>query len=228
MNKLYNGKSAGASKSELIKFVKWCKKKFDYEPAIIGGWAVYSYAKKEKSIDIDVVFTSKKKAKSLMKQFFKENNYKKEELHDQQEHFVKELKTGEKIIELRFDYYDYEDKNNLVENSKISIPWKLIGENNEYKKINSSKIKVPSIELLLLFKAKALRDRDCVLNARGIRIKEAERLRIKSKILKDKRDIRSLMSSGKINESILGRLLKQTGFEKYFEQTIKEVKQKEY
>lgn len=221
---LYNKESTEASRQELIEFVEWCKKRFNYIPIIIGGWAVYSYAGKEKSIDIDVVFHSKKESKRLMNEFFKENNYEKEELHDQQEHFVKRIKMNEKTIELRFDYYDYEDENNLVENSSITIPWKLIEENHETKKIKGLEVRVPSIELLLILKVKALRDRDAVLNARGIRLREEARLRIKSKILKDERDVKDLINTGQIDEEKLNQLLKETGFTEYFERTINEIK----
>lgn len=221
----YDKESTEESKKELINFIKWCKKKFNYTPTIIGGWAVYAYAGKEQSIDIDTVFHSKKESKKIMNKYFKENNYEKEELHDQQEHFVKIIKRGEKNIELRFDYYDYKDKNSLVEDSSITIPWKLIEENHETKKIKESIIRIPSIELLLIFKVKALRDRDTIINTRGIKINEGTRLRIKSKIEKDKRDIKDLINTGKINEEKLNELLEKTRFTKYLERTVKEIKE---
>ncbi|MBI4141979.1 hypothetical protein HY484_03585 [Candidatus Woesearchaeota archaeon] len=221
--KLGDEESGEASKKELKAFVRFCKQKFGYIPTIIGGWAVYSYTGKEHSIDIDVVFSSKKESQKIMGKFFKEKHYKTEEFHDQQKHFVKQVKAGKKTIELRFDYYSYEDENKLVENSDISIPFRLIKNNYEYKKVDSTKIRVPSIELLLLFKVKALRDRDTVLNLKGIKIEKGHQLWLKSKMLKDKRDIKGLIGTGEIDNKKLDKLLKHTFFEKYFDFTMKEI-----
>lgn len=218
---MYDDESTGASKAELMKFANWCKQRFSYEPAIIGGWAVYAYARKEMSIDIDVVFGTKEDSKKIMESFFRENGYKKEELHDQQEHFVKELKISKIKTELRFDYYSYEDKNQLVENRDIAIPWGMIEENSTFKKLDGSSIKVPCVELLLMLKVKALRDRQAALDMRGIRMDPGQRARIKSKIAKDERDIADLIATGLVDSGKLENLLKQTGFEKYFNESVK-------
>ncbi len=219
--KMYDDESTGASKAELMKFANWCKQRFSYEPAIIGGWAVYAYAKKEMSIDIDVVFGTRKESEKIMESFFMENGHKAEELHEQPKHFVKELKLGARKTALRFDYYSYEDRNQLVENRDIEIPWGLIEGNSTYKTLNGLSIRVPCIELLLMLKVKALRDRQAALDMRGIRIDPGQRARIKSKIAKDERDIADLIATGLADSSKLEDLLKQTGFEKNFNESLK-------
>ncbi|MFH1256668.1 MAG: hypothetical protein V1494_05260 [Candidatus Diapherotrites archaeon] len=218
----YGEESTAASFKELLNFLKWCEKNLSVNPFIVGGWAVFAFAGKQKSLDVDVVFKSRKEMDNAMNRYFKENGFQIEEFHDQQTHFVKIVKTPVGLAEIRFDYYCFEDENRLVESNQVSVPWSLLEKNSVEKQINGLKMRLPSPELLLLFKAKALRDRQAFLDARGIRIDATIRARTKSKILKDKADIKDLLESVKMNQAKIKGLLKQTNFSKYFEQTMKE------
>lgn len=57
------------SKKYLEEFLPFAKKTLSYEPIILGGWAVYAYTKKQKSVDVDVLLKNKKDIE-LLKSFF--------------------------------------------------------------------------------------------------------------------------------------------------------------
>lgn len=223
---LYDEESTAASFSELLNFLLWCDKGLKVKPFIVGGWAVYAYAGKQKSLDVDVVFRESNEMEKAMKGFFKESGFSQEELFDQQKHFVKIIKTKTNTAEVRFDYYCFEDENKLFEDSAVKIPWRLLEKNSTTKQINGLTMNVPIAELLLVFKVKAYRDRTAFLDVRGIRIDPAIRARTKSKLLKDAVDIKDLLNACEINKSKLKELLEQTNFTKYFDSTMKEIKQK--
>jgi hypothetical protein len=219
----YDEGSTSASFTELLNFIRWCKKNLDTEPFIIGGWAVYAYTKKQKSLDIDVVFSKKQEMEKAMNSYYRENGFEKEELFDQQKHFFKVIDAKSRKIEVRFDAFCFADKNALVENSGVEIPWKLLEKNNSTMPINGLNAKMPNSELLLIFKVKALRDRMAFIDARGIRIDAATRTRTKAKILKDEQDIRDILQDAKINSGKLEAILDQTKFKDYFNNTMRTV-----
>ena len=219
----YDEKSTSASFDELVNFLKWCGKRLGSEPYLIGGWAVYAYAKKQKSLDIDVVFENKVEMKKAMDLYYKENGFVEENLNDQQKHFVKELDRMGQKIEIRFDAFSLGDKNRLVENPSIEIPWRLLNSNFSIIEINGLNAKLPNAELLLMLKVKALRDRAYFLDAKGIRIDPATRARTKAKMFKDGQDIRDIIESSEIDKAKLLGLLGRTKFNSYFNDSIKAI-----
>ena len=219
----YDENSTSASFNELANFLGWCRKKLGAEPYVIGGWAVYAYAKKQKSLDIDVVFEGKAIMKRTMDDYYKENGYVEEELHDQQRHFLKEISIGGQRIEIRFDAFSFADRNQLVENPKLELPWKLLKGNFSVTGINGTKAKLPKAELLLMLKVKAMRDRTYFLDARGIRIDPATRSRTKAKMLKDEQDIKDIIESTEIDKAKLAGLLEKTKFKPYFNDSMKAI-----
>ncbi|MFA6269192.1 MAG: hypothetical protein WC652_05220, partial [archaeon] len=78
------------SKKYLEEFLSFARKILPYEPVILGGWAVYAYTKKQKSVDVDVLFKTKKDI-ALLKPFFTERKFKQEE--DRQGNVTFELET---------------------------------------------------------------------------------------------------------------------------------------
>lgn len=219
----YDENSTSASLGELANFLEWCGKKLESEPYVIGGWAVYAYAKKQKSLDIDVVFEKKAIMKKAMSLYYWENGYVEEELHDQQKHFLKEISIGGQKIEIRFDAFSFADENRLVENPELEIPWKLLKNNFSITELNGAKAKLPSAELLLMLKVKALRDRTYFLDARGIRIDPATRSRTKAKMLKDEQDIKDILEISEIDKAKLAVLLDKTKFNFYFNDCMKAI-----
>ena len=78
------------SKIYLEEFLPFARKHLSYEPVILGGWAVYAYTKKQKSVDIDILLKSKKDIE-LLKPFFGERKFKYEE--DSKGNVTYELET---------------------------------------------------------------------------------------------------------------------------------------
>lgn len=219
----YDEKSTSASFSELVNFLKWCRANLKLQPYIIGGWAVYAYVKKQKSLDIDVVFEGRAGMDLAMEKYYLENSFVEEELHDQQRHFLKEIPVKGQKIEIRFDAFCFSDKNMLLENLSVEIPWKLLKSNFETMEINGINAKMPNAELLLMLKAKAFRDRTHFLDLRGIRIDPATRARTKAKLLKDEQDIRNILEIHKIDRQRLSALLEQTKFKRSFSSAIRSI-----
>lgn len=113
----------------------------------------------------------------------------------------------------------YANKNVLKE-KRIEIPWNLLEKNSREHNFNGATARIPEPELLLIYKAKALRDRTWELKtaeAIGTRKEFLE-----SKIEKDKNDIRQLLKT-KIDKNKLNQLLKKLRFKKLFQETTKEL-----
>lgn len=217
MARLYYPELLNASQKELANFVKWCNKVYGYTPIIIGGWAVWAYTKHSKSIDIDIILPTTQTVHSLLMQYYKANNFSSQGMLTKE--YFKEVKTKQGTEKIYLDAASYSNKNILKEKNKIEIPWNLLEKHTVEYKFNGAKARIPATELLLLFKAKALRDRQFYL-------KTAEtpetRYFLESKIEKDKKDILALLKT-KIDKNKLEKLLKQTRFKKIFEETITEL-----
>ena len=97
-----------ASKEYLEEFISFARKNLPYEPVIVGGWAVYCFTKKQKSIDVDVLLKSGRDIE-LLKPFFSERKF---SLHkDSDENITFELETAK-----------YEYKGIAIESIIFSLP----------------------------------------------------------------------------------------------------------
>ncbi len=220
-----NGEITGVSKIMLENFLKFCVQKKVF-PIIVGGWAVWSFAKSEFSVDVDFVLKNRAELKKI-RPFFEKNGFIEEKENGLS--FVK--KVSEKglgnyqlkhvILEVLF----FNEKSVLAEDEKISIPWNLAGKNSIKTKIDGIPATVPCIELLLIQKVKALRDRTFLKYKIGSFSQALDRKRREFKIEKDKRDIQNLLKL-KIDNKKLNRLLEKTKFTEYFNETISEIKRK--
>ncbi len=211
------------SKKYLEEFLPYLRQKLPYEPIILGGWAVYAFTKKQKSVDVDVLLKDKKDIE-LLKPFFTERKFKLEE--DSQGNVTFELETqkheykGITLESIIFDLMLVTEPNTLHSNKNISVPWQLCYDFNEKAKLNGTEILAPTKELLIILKTKALLDREYdkyklknFTNKQWLRRKEF-------KIEKDKQDIKDLFEVG-VNQTQIELILSKTNFQQHFYETIK-------
>ncbi|MEK6973522.1 MAG: hypothetical protein AABW72_05825 [archaeon] len=219
-SKYAENKLTKASYNELLKLA-CIFNRHGLSPIIIGGWAVYFYTKGAKSIDIDMILPSKYAVKIFEKHCrqygFIKSKSKIRAL------FRKEISTGSgRKEEIQLDIFTLADKNILASDNSIEIPWKLAEMHSlEWPIGNNAVIRLPAKEVLLLYKVAALIDREYKLRTWVMPMVTKERLR--SKIEKDKADILGLIGTG-IDKIELNKLLKKTGFLKYFELKVGELK----
>lgn len=217
LNEWYYKEITEASFRELISLTKWVNKIYGYYPIIIGGWAVYSYVASLGSRDIDLVFPTKDSIDKMLTPYYRAMGYKETGLFSKR--FYKEIRTEKGIEKIELDACSLSDRNLLHENRDKEIPWKLAMQYNKEWEIEKGVFtRVPMIELLLIYKFKALCDRR--YDSRHLEMSMIEKSYINSKIWKDEYDIGKL-SNCKIDRDILNELLKITGFERYLQREIK-------
>ena len=213
------------SKIYLEDFLKCAKKTLSYEPVVLGGWAVFAFTKKQKSVDVDVLLKNREDI-DLLKPFFVERKFVFEE--DNKGNVTFELETqkheykGILLESIIFDLMLVDEPNVLHSNKNISVPWKLCYEFNEKVKLNGIEILAPAKELLVILKTKAFLDREydkfklkSFTNKQWLKRKEF-------KIEKDKQDIKDLFEFG-VNQKRVEEILKKTNFTQQFYETIQGV-----
>ena len=190
-------------------------------PIIIGGWAVYYYVKGSKSVDIDLVFPSRQ-AIQIFEKCCNQFGFRKDRQAKIRELFKKEVGTSAGKQEIEIDIFALSSRNRLASDKSIEIPWLLSEKHSEEWRLGKNAVaRVPEKEVLLLYKAAALADRQFKLKT-WANLSKFVRDRLKAKIAKDKKDIKDLLMIGMDNEKLALRL-KETGFEKQFGKTIKEL-----
>ncbi|MBU0635838.1 hypothetical protein KKE06_02320 [Candidatus Micrarchaeota archaeon] len=209
------------SKKALERFLKYCRA-HQVSPIIIGGWAVWAYAHSEYSVDVDFVLKDKKELEKL-KPFFEKEGFKEESNHDVS--FVKQVSKeglGEyKLAHLIFDVTFYSDKHPLVQDQKIEVPWNLLEKNTIHSILEGLSVEIPNPELLLIFKVKALVDRQYKQAKLHSFEKKLGRKRWEFKIEKDKRDIQNIIKKAPLNQKKIDEILAKTKFKPIFDQTVK-------
>ena len=212
MDKWYYNEVTEASFRELINLTRWINEKYGYYPVVIGGWAVYSYAKSLGSRDIDIVFPDRISIDKVLIPYYNVMGYKSEGLFSKR--FYKEIITKRGIEKIMLDACSLSDKNILHENKNIEIPWELtVKYYNNWGIEKDVNVQIPQKELLIIYKIKALCDRKYDLKHQIASL--ADRDYINSKIWKDENDIKDL-SKYKINKEKLNHLLEEYKFQKYF------------
>ncbi len=214
------------SKEYLKKFLVFAKPALGYGPIILGGWAVFALTNVEQSVDVDVLLKNKNDIAKITL-FFESNGFKPLKDRTGEISFEKILTQpsqigGIRIESMIFDILTKNEPNELHENKKTKIPWKLCFEYQANVKIDDLEMIIPSPELLLVYKVKALRDRtnDKYKFFHFMQHKKIWLARKDFKIEKDKRDIKNLISSGKTDFEKLNRILSKTKFQKLYEETI--------
>ena len=209
-----------ASYNELIILTKWINKIYGYYPFIIGGWAVYSYSKSLGSRDIDIVFPTKESVEKVLMPYYKMRGYKEEGLFSKS--YYLETKTEKGIEKIMLDACSLSDHNILHENKDIEISWDLTQKYYQEWELQKDLIaQVPQIELLVIYKIKALCDRRYDLQ--HTTLSAINKSYINSKIWKDEYDIIKL-SKYTIDKEKIRRILDSANFKNYFQRELKGLK----
>ncbi|MFH0715133.1 MAG: hypothetical protein V1847_05175 [Candidatus Diapherotrites archaeon] len=203
----YGSEITNRSFRELERIAEWLNI-HGHHPIVIGGWAAYYYTRGLGSRDIDLILP--KNALPVLQEYCKEHDY----VLNKSPHtrFLFSKKIGKDAIEL--DVFTFDHKNKLAKNPRIEIPWSLAKKDSIEWKIDVGTVRVPSPELLLLYKAAALIDRK--FKKQKWALKSLQKQHLDSKIWKDRQDIQSLKKRG-IDEKKLERLLQKTKFKTEFD-----------
>ena len=220
MDKWYYKEITEASYNELITLATWINRIYGYYPFIIGGWAVYSYAQSLGSRDIDIVFPTRESVEKVLMPYYNMRGYKEEGLFTKQ--YYLEIQTEKGNEKIMLDACSLIDRNILHENKDIEIPWDLTQHYHQEWKIQKDLIvRIPQIELLLLYKMKALCDRRYDLQ--HLTMSAINKAYINSKIWKDEYDIKKL-SKSTIDKEKIRQIVENTNFQEYFQREIKRLK----
>lgn len=214
LNEHYYDEITKASFKEMIALAKWLNKVHSHYPLIIGGWAVWCHTKGLGSRDIDIVFPNRFTKHEALLRFFKFHDYTESGLLEKE--FFKEVKFGNKTEKIYIDACSPEDKNYLKENNSIELPWHLAMKHSVKFELEPDVfIYIPRVEIILIYKAKAVLDRRYDLKSIG------SNPFIESKIWKDFYDIAIILKECKIDTEFLNMLLKQNKFTQYFLRGLK-------
>lgn len=219
IEKIHGRQITDASLLELGKFLSYCRPKLENPPTIIGGWAVYLYTPKIKSIDIDVVL--EKTDMEKISGFFAENNYAKE---DEENVYSREVKQQSgKTETMRFDIIDSKTEYAITRDPRVKIPVRLVENHFEERTLQGQKIRIPEKELLLIQKVAAYRNREDTARTGHLKFPLGQREWIERKIAKDKKDIKNLIESG-INREKIEQLLRLTRFKQIYQDSLREMR----
>jgi len=220
LDEWYHNEITEASYNELITLPKWINKIYGYYPFIIGSWAVYSYSKSLGSRDIDIVFPTKESVEKVLMPYYKMRGYKEEGLFSKS--YYLETKTEKRIEKIMLDACSLSDHNILHENKDIEISWDLTQKYYQEWELQKDLIaQVPQIELLVIYKIKALCDRRYDLQHKPL--SAINKSYINSKIWKDEYDIIKL-SKNTIDKEKIRHILDSVNFKNYFQRELKRLK----
>lgn len=161
----------------------------DRPPILIGGWAVFAYNPYSRSIDIDLVLSSKHRT-SLRHWLKRERGYTKKRAHVDGWHgAVKDMQgLGEVIVDIATFEEQY-----AFEGREERLNFDLALKHHAQRSIGESIANIPTRSLLLLYKAKAAWDRAHRLNHGASDDPTWEA----SKLVKDRADILALTARQK-------------------------------
>ena len=204
---LYYEEITKESYLEMIELCKWLNEVYGYHPVIIGGWAVHFHYPTLGSRDIDILFSERRLKHIVIDQYLSTHGYQSEGLFTKE--YFKEIKTKTGIERIIIDACSVEDVNRM-KGTDIIIPWALAFEHQKSIKTENVELYIPNVEVLLLFKSKAVLDRMEDLK------ETFDPFYLQQKILKDYYDIVNLIINCEININLLNDLLSTHNFFDYF------------
>lgn len=204
---IYYAEMTDQSFLEMINLCKWFNEIYDYNPMIIGGWAVFFHHPTLGSRDIDILFPERKLKHLVVNQYLVSNNYKSEGLFEKE--YYKEVYTSKGRERIIIDACSVEDINRL-KGTDIIIPWKLAFKHQKSITFEGAELYIPKVEVLLLYKTKAAVDRTSDLK------NTFDPFYLQHKILKDYLDIVNLIANCEIDFDLLKSLLDECHFYDYF------------
>jgi len=220
LDEWYSKEITEASYNELIELTKWINTIYGYHPFIIGGWAVYSYTKSLGSRDIDIVFPTRISVEKVLMPYYTMRGYKEEGVFSKS--YSIEVTTEKGIEKIMLDACSFSDKNILHENTDITIPWDLTQHYyHQWIVQKDTIVQVPQIELLFIYKMKALCDRRYDLQ--HLTLSAINKSYITSKIWKDEYDIATLKKL-KMDAEKIHTIAERTHFTEYIQREVKRLK----
>lgn len=183
------------SLSELKSLAGWISLRHGTTIIVIGGWAVFSYNPYLGSFDVDCV-GPREPFYAQLDLYMASHGYEleKKDAFGLTKFFVKHiLREGNRIGDIYIDACSFDDGNYFKDNETKKLPYGLCAK-TEYvnrRLINGNAIWVPIKELLFLYKLKALRDRQWVLE--NDKPEPSDKDYIIGKIEKDKTDLLALL-----------------------------------
>jgi len=208
MKELYSKNITDPSLSELNEFARWYNEKLGNYPVIVGGWAVYCYTKGLGSKDIDVVFLGDAAKHKTLFDYFRAHGY----IERRRSFFDKEFVKLNNGVEIIIDAVS-SNRTIIFEGRKARLPWSWAIKHSSLYDLGSSKIYIPTLELLLAYKFGAILGRNIQLRT-GL---EFEYYR--SKLWKDVQDVVSL-SGLRIDQKRLSSFLARSGLDEYREEIL--------
>lgn len=205
-----------ASLSELRQLASWFRIKHGLDITLLGGWAVYSYNPHVGSFDIDCLGPVDLFTRQL-NVYMHANGYVLEPespFGAASETWKKYLVVDDRTIgAIQIDACDFDFPNLFKEDPTKKLAYSLCLDKQLVKRrqIVGEYFYVPIKELLLLYKAKAARDRRYVIDHERLPgdILESQR----GKMLKDYSDLAALVDpryGGAIDGSLLGDLIRRS------------------
>lgn len=156
---------------------------------LIGGWAAWRYHQGYGSRDIDVIFPNQAILEAFLTEYYVKNGYEKAGgLLAPTYHKPVETPTGTQYIEIDAAQLDMGPP--FHEDSHKDLPYRLLEKHNQTWRVGSQEVRMPKVELLLLQKVKAYRDRSWDLEHVAVDVGRAAFLR--SKVAKDAYDIQGI------------------------------------
>lgn len=186
----YRNTVTAPSYVELLRFGGWLNQVYGYHPIVVGGWAVFLYARSlgSKDIDIDIILPTRQNVERIMVQWYNLSGY--ASVGELERSYFKEVPTPEGPIRVEMDVASFADRNAFLENTSLELPWSLCESHSRTHREGSVDLRIPEAELLLAYKTKAVRDRRHRLQTSVLSSLRREALA--SKIWKDEHDIREL------------------------------------
>ncbi len=135
--------------------------------------------------------------------------------------YSREIETSSGKERVYLDASSLTDRNFFHEDNEIEIPWSLAFKFNRKWALDRFIVRVPEVEILLIYKVKALADRRYDLRIPDTTL--LDQAYIRSKIWKDEHDIR-LLSQEDIKVNFLERKLDDLGFTDYFTRELERLR----
>lgn len=206
LNEDYPSDVTGASYHQLKALIAWCNQKLGYHPTIVGGWPAWKYHRGLGSKDIDIVFPSRRDIDLCMPSFYAAEGYVTPTLLFATDPY-KEVRVGKRTVRVVMDVASWEHPNEFKEKPNLELPWNLLKNHTVDWIEDDLSARIPTPDLLLLYKLKAWRDRSHLRRTQVLTAFEAGIL--DSKIAKDEYDVRNLRPHAKNVPALLGTIDKR-------------------
>jgi hypothetical protein len=184
----YSREITGISYKEIERLAIWARMRGP-QFYLIGGWAAWSYHRGLGSKDIDVVFLNQSLLEPFLMEFYRENGY--ERMPGLIESsYRKPVQVGSRTLYIEIDAAQIDRGQPFHENRALNLPYSLLQQHHQTWRAGQEEVLRPTVELLLLQKVKALRDRSWDLDHSSPDAARTQYLR--GKIQKDIYDIQNL------------------------------------